>query len=410
MLKTSIKKWFFLAFLLIASLVFALKTSIEVSYFIFWIISSLVVISLVYLLITYFMLNLYIDRRVAAKVEEDDFIEIEALIKNNARLPVVSLLLQDFLPCAEEADKRKSILIDYLRAKSLFNLRYRLLCPLRGRYMLGPFFIYIFDPLGIFFFKKTYYIYSELYVYPRTFNIKKLPPLTKGIVPWFGIQTGRASGDDHDFFGVREYKPEDPIKRIHWFSTAQKSKLIVKQFQQHFFYRATIMFNLKKENNFGSGKESVAEYTIKIAASLSKCLLSQNTSLEIIAHAGEIVHIPFNKGAGHLEDIFKFLAMAQAESRLNLNEIFQEYFSFIPDDSTLLIIMPDRELKYLPSMAHLRNRNIQIIPLILLSDTFLAGGIYKDELEEIHLRIIHLFGTFPIFFSRGVNPEQAFLK
>lgn len=37
-------------------------------------------------------------------------------------------------------------------------------------------------------------------------------------------------GDDHDIYGIREYQPGDPLKKVHWKSTAKTGRLLVKDF------------------------------------------------------------------------------------------------------------------------------------------------------------------------------------
>lgn len=351
-------------------------------------------------------------RRTVSKVEEDDILEIETEIKHNGFLPLFNFVLEDYLSCASSLDSERQrwILLDYLGAKSFLNLKYHCLCPQRGKYEIGPFVVYFFDPCGLFFLKRTYYVYSELYVYPRTFTIRRFPPLAKGILPWFGIETTRASGDEDEFYGVREYKEGDPIKRIHWISTARKNRLIVKQFQRQSFFRATIIFNLGKYKNFGEGKERVAEYIIKIAASLAKYLIERDVSLEIIAHVGEAVHIPFNKGTEHLGNILKFLAVAQAESKVGLSEIFEEFSRRIPNDSNLIVIMLDKDWEYLPNILLLEKRNVSLIPLILISSTFRYSFKKQEVIKDIEIKSSQVFNLNPILFSRGDNLEECFLK
>jgi len=349
-------------------------------------------------------------RRTMAKLEEDDILEIETVIGNNSFLPILNFVLEDHLTCATLKERKKKFLLEYLGPRSTLSLKYRCQCPRRGRYEIGPFSIYLFDPWGLFFFKKSFFLYSELYVYPRTFNIPKFPPLVKGTVPWFGIETSRVSGDEDEFYGIREYKPGDPIKRIHWLSTAKKNKLIVKQFQRQVFFRATIIFNLDKDKNFGEGKESVAEYIIKIAASVAKYFIERNVSLELIAHIGEIAHIPFNKGPEHLEDIFRFLTIAQAESRISLNEVFQEFAPYIPNDSSLIVIMLDEDWEFLPAMLSLKARNISLIPLVLIASSFLYPSEKQKIIEFPEPKSSQAFDFAPIFFSCGDNLGQDFIK
>jgi len=410
MFKIFSKKIIFIFVILAFNLIIGVRTSIDIFYLFFWFLAATLAINFFWVTLEYLGVRLYLERNIVAKIEEDDTVDIEVNIKNNGWVPAVNFVLEDCLTCAAPNETQRLTLIDYLGRRSAVRLRYSSICPKRGRYILGPFRVYFFDPFGLFFFKKTYDVYSELYVYPKTFPIKRFPPLAKGIMPWFGIDTIHTSGDDDEFFGVREYREGDPIKRIHWISSARKNSLIVKQFQRQSYFRATIIFNLEKDKNFGEGKETVAEYIIKIAASVAKYLIDLNVSVEIIAHVGEIVHIPFNKGRDHLEDILKFLSLAQPESRVSICEIFQEHARYIADNSSLIIIMLDKDWEYLPEMLPLGKRNISLIPLIILSSTFIYMPEKRDVITDVRQKVSQLFNFNPIIFSRQDKLEESFLR
>ena len=410
MLKLCLKKWAFVFILIPASLVIGIRTSILFFHLLFWFLAVFVAVNLLWVTIGYFGARLQITRRLAGKIEEGGILEIETSVRNNGFLLFFNLALEDNLACADDGERSKLLLINYLGFKSCANLKYKCCCYLRGKYQIGPVNIFFFDPFGMFFFKKTYPMYSELYVYPETFYIRKFPNLVKGALPWFGIETARVSGDDDEFFGIREYKSGDPIKRIHWPSTARNNKLIVKQFQRQSYSKATIIFSLDKDKNFGYGKEKVAEYIIKIAASIAKYLLSQgiDISLQFIVHSGEIVHIPFNKGDEHLDDVLRFLTTAKAESRVSLAEIFEEFAGDIPSDSTLIALLTDTDWDLLSSLPLLEARNISVIPLVILSYTFLFPFDKQKIVREAGVRIASVVNKKPILFSQGDNLGEIF--
>jgi|GEM_PF-442627 len=413
MFKRCAAKWGFLLLIAAASFIIGFRTSIKFFYFFFGFISCLTVLSLLWISLAVITARISLVRRVSGKVVEDDTLEIETTLVNKTILPLFNVALEEFLSCAPSGEKNRSFLFDYLSPFSARAVKYSCVCPDRGKYTLGPFKVYFFDPLGLFFFARAYPVYSQVYVYPRVFPIYKFPRLAKGVQPWFGINTARSSGDEDEFFGVREYKDGDPIKRIHWASTAKKNRLIVKQFQNQSFYRATVMFNLEKDKDYGQGKQSITEYTVKIAASVCKYLFDSNVSIEVIAHAGEIVHIPFNRGPEHLDDIFKFLSVAMPESGVGLAEIIPEFLSYIPDDTTLIVIATVEDLGYIAQMLPLGKGNISLVPLVLLSSTFLSPSDKlenADILKDVKIHSAGLANFTPVFFTCGVNPQESFLN
>lgn len=408
MFKKFIKKWIMFFLFLGFSLFMSLKTSFVSFSFIFWVLSSVLLFSLILLAMAYFGSKLYFERKITLKIEEDDFLDISLEIKNKNIFPLFDIIIKDYLSCASPSERDRFIKLDQLHFGSVASLKYRCFCPDRGRFVIGPLTVYFFEPLGLFYFKRTYNIFSELYVYPRTFNIHKFPILSKGSLPWFGIETARVSGDDDEFYGVREYKSGDPLKKIHWMATARRNKLIVKQFQRQSFFRATIIFNLQKESNFGEGKERVAEYIIRIVASIAKYLINSGVSVELVFHAGEAAHIPFNKGAEHLDEILKLLTIAQAESRISILELFDTYSRNISEFSTLISVMADKENASLSVMSSLGDRSISLIPIIINTATFMQNYGESMGTKDFIIERSDKANSEPIYIARQDNLEEKF--
>jgi len=408
MYKKFLGKWILFLVLLGFSLFMSLKTPYVVFSFFFWALTSIIIVSFLWLFLVYLFKSLSLERKITLKIEEDDTAELSLMIKNKSFLPVFDIVLEDYLSCAYKHERRRLIMPALLKSNSSRKIIYYCLCPARGRYEIGPLTAYFFDPLGLFYFKQTYPVYAEVYVYPRTFRIRKFPSLNKGITPFIGVETSRVSGDDDEFFGVREYKRGDPLKKIHWMASARKNELIVKEFQRQSFFRATIMFNLEKDENFGEGKESVEEYTIKIVASIAKYLTGLGVSIEVISHAGEVVHIPFNKGEEHLEEILKFLTVAKAESRVTLLELFATFQRDILEDSSLIVVMTDRNKSFLPAMLSLGVRNVSLVPVFLKSGTFIEGDPGQKNSAAEAIDVPGDINLNPVYISRGDNLEEKF--
>ncbi len=409
MLKAFFVKWLVLGFFFISSLLIGLKTTREFFFFFAYFLLSATVVSLAWLLLTYFTAHLQLSRKMISRVIEGDTLEVAVQIDNRSFLPIFNFTLEDKFSCTQPNQEKKSFFVSYLGFKSFCNIKYNYLCFKRGEYKMGPFVVYFFDPLNLFFFKRIYHVYSGVVVYPQIFKIEKFFPLTKSILPWFGIETARSSGDDDEFYGVREYKDGEPVKRIHWISSARQNKLIVKQFQLQSYFGVTIIFNLEKAKNLGEGKESVAEYIIKIAASVAHYLTERGVSIELLAHIGEMVHLPFNKGQEHLENILRVLAVAQAESRISLREVFEEVARYIPNNSSLVAVLSDHDHTDLLRMISLFSRGVSLIPLIVVADTFLPVSDKKKITRQTKIRVSNLVNIHAKFFSQGDNLSEVFI-
>ena len=380
-------------------------------YFWLWGLIVFEIIDIIFLIVQLLQRNkIRLARTAPDSVTEDDLANVEFTVKNVSPLPVYNICIEDSLGAVSK-EKTKKFFLSSIPKKGSRNLTYDIQCAKRGKYILGPIKIYFFDILGMLSFSRRSPVYSTLYVYPRTFAVPTFPPLTKGNLPWFGVETRRVSGDEDEFFGTREYRQGDPIRRIHWLSTARKGQLIVKEFQSFSFYKATVVFVLNKEENEGQGKESVAEYTVRIASSVSKYLLKNNISLEIVAHAGKMFHLPANRGIQYLDETMKFFASVKPESRVRIGELAREFSPAVASDSTLIVITTDKSLDDLSQFLFLGSYNIAIIPILILSSTFREDAIAEDKpmyLQRVSFAAFEKTGLSPFLVSKGDNLERLF--
>ena len=128
-----------------------------------------------------------------------------------------------------------------------------------------------------------------------------------------------------------------------------------------------------------------------------------------MAHIGEIVHLPFNKGQEHLESILKVLAVAQAESRISFREAFEEFARYIPNDSSLVAVMSDEDYTDLPRMLSLYGRGISLIPLIVISDTFVPVLDKQAIIRKTKTKVLNLVNMQAKFFSQGDDLSEIFI-
>lgn len=410
--KVAILKIATLFFLIFFIFLIAWKTGVNLIYFLACFLLCLLTISLLLFLAQFLLGGLHFERSIRNTAFEEDVLNITLSIKNKSPFSKNFLQIGDYFSAGTPNERQKNQLLVSLKGKRSLEVCYSGACFKRGLYKIGPLSVTYSEPLGIFSSTRRYGLYSELLVYPKMFEIRQFPALVKGIVPWFGIDTSRISGDEHEFFGVREYRPGDPIKRIHWPSTARLGSLIVKEFERCAVFKATIIIDLMEEHNIGSGKETTLEYAVKIAASIARYLLEKGSLVQMIAYGEKIQILPFNKGEAHLYDILGLLAAAEAEGSTPMTGVLAEASALITMRSTLILIMPDIEIEALAQAAKLRAKDVSVIPFILLSSTFRSPG-KRDEAELMRLKskqinVLVNLKMKPFFFTQGDNLEEKF--
>ena len=101
----------------------------------------------------------------------------------------------------------------------------------RGAFPIGPTLLTASDPLGLFRVQRRFAAEKTLVVLPMIFPIAQFvaPP---GFLPGGHVIRRKSVDITPHASGVRPYVAGDPMRRIHWPTTARRGELIVKEFEQ----------------------------------------------------------------------------------------------------------------------------------------------------------------------------------
>ncbi len=359
-----------LIILLAICLIISWYTQTILVYFVSAILISILLLSFLFFCLT--LINVDCVRKIPDAAYENEIIKVSVILKSRSIFANYFIYLVDKFPADLTYKHEKKILIPYLPKNKIINWTYEGFCFKRGLYWVGPLTLIGSDPLGLFKKYKIINISSRLTVYPQIFKINYLPPFTKGIVtPRYGTRTSRRSGEYEEFYGIREYRQEDGLRKIHWPSSARHNELIVRHFEQSGVHAITIILDLKRDSNLGFGKETTLEYAVKIAASLSKYFLDQGSVVQLLAYGDKPIMSTLRQDPSHFFTILELLAQVEANSYYSLGRVLTILTPFIPPTSTLVVIRLDNDLEAAKASEQLIYiKNISVIEVQLMSSTF----------------------------------------
>ncbi len=142
-------------------------------------------------------------------------------------------------------------------------------------------------------------------VYPRRFPLPplELPGISKRLHTG-GIALAGAVGDTEEFMSVREYRPGDPLRKIHWAGWARTLKPVVKEFQEEYFVRHALLLD-----TFGGGEEADAfEAAVSLAASFACTIDDQETLLDLMFVGDRAYVFTAGRGLAHSAQMLEILA------------------------------------------------------------------------------------------------------
>jgi uncharacterized protein (DUF58 family) len=119
-----------------------------------------------------------------------------------------------------------------------------------------------------------------------------------------GITLATSVGDSQEFVGLREYRPGDPLQKVHWKSFARTGKPIVKEFQDEFFERHALLLDTSTDR----GEDAVFEEGVSIAASFVLAIDTQECLLDLLFVGSEVHTYTAGRGQMRAEHLLEILA------------------------------------------------------------------------------------------------------
>lgn len=316
------------------------------------------------------------------------------IIDNRSLLPKVWLKVTDKSALMSGTGSK---VITGLSGKKSWNYVAFTLLNKRGWFTLGPTQVESGDIFGLFLFLKTYDTNLRLLVIPYMVDIQFfLAPF--GILPGGHAKQEKTLEVTPYAAGVREYVPGDPLKRIHWPSSARKQLLIVKEFERDPMAEVWIFLDSRKSVHILSDETGLtnvhpiwwvrsrkmfklppdtAEYTISIGASIAKYYISQKREVGLVSAGQSYTVLPAERGERQLGKILETLAVLEPEGDLPLWALVNSQIAQLARGSTVLLITPATDEKILTLTMELIHRGL--IPVLILIDQLSFGGLHRAD-------------------------------
>jgi len=118
-------------------------------------------------------------------------------------------------------------------------------------------------------------------------------------------------GTSQEFYGVREYSPEDGFRCIHWKSSARFGRLMVREFESNTVTSVVVLLDAYRHFVSGPGHWSNLEYQVRAAASICGHLAGLYCNVAFGAGGERCVIMPSRPAAEVQQDILYTLATLQ---------------------------------------------------------------------------------------------------
>jgi uncharacterized protein (DUF58 family) len=160
------------------------------------------------------------------------------------------------------------------------------------------------DPFGLVRGLRRVALPDTLLVLPRRYPV---PPIRLGGTRKFqqgGVALASSVGDSEEFAALRDYRPGDPRRRIHWRSWARVGRPVVREHQDEFFARHALVL----DTFAGAAQGERFEAAVSVAASLACALDTGESLLDLLFVGPRAYSLTVGRGLGHVDQLLEVLA------------------------------------------------------------------------------------------------------
>lgn len=317
----------------------------------------------------------------AGWVAVGDWLEEQFFIQNGSFVPALWIEVED----ESNVPDYSSAIVRSVGGNGKTQWRHSAMCMQRGAYRLGPWSLRTGDPFGIFSMRHSYDQMEEIIIHPPidTHIDIRLPA---------GQSNGRIRSAQRSWKAtinsatVREYRPRDPVRWVHWPTSARRDGLFVREFDLDASGDIWIFLDLQAEIQLGTGMDGTEEHAVLLAASLAVQGLYDLRNVGLATYGVKPQLITAGQGKGQQWRILRALALTKANGETEIGVALADLSKIARRGSAVVVITANGALDWLPALVQLGQNGIDSTVVLLERESFGGQGntaVLQDAIRHL---------------------------
>jgi uncharacterized protein (DUF58 family) len=321
----------------------------------------------------------------STEVPEKKAVLVRVRVRNEG-IELQELLLEDILPHQAGGVDGETRHFTILPPGETFEFDYFLTSP-RGKYEYYSLHALATDPFGFFQNEQLVSATASLLVLPVFYSIRSpliRPRQTRGFA---GAIPARIPGSGTDFFGVRQYQPGDPLRRINWHVAAHSGEeLFSNEYEQERIADVGIILDARKQTDVRAPRTALFEYGVRAAGSLAEAYLKEGHRVGLLIYGNGIERVFPGYGKVQRERITRVLAEARTGENFALETFNFLPVRFFPPKSQIVLVSPlmTEDIRVL---GRIRSHGYEVLVVSPDPVHFEADFYHKDDLSRLAVRL-----------------------
>ena len=182
---------------------------------------------------------------------------------------------------------------------------------------------------------------AAIQVRPEPERFRRLALRPRRTLHSSGSIPARLGGSGTDFWGIREYQPGDPLRRLDWRLTARHPRhLFTKEFEQEEIADIGLIVDARRTTDLRVEGSSLFEHSARAAASLAETFLRQGNRVSLLVYGEPPISVYPGYGKVQLNRILSTLARVVPEDDVSFNSLQFVPIHMFSSHSLIVVISP----------------------------------------------------------------------
>lgn len=216
---------------------------------------------------------------------------------------------------------------------------------------------------------------GEILVIPRRY---KLPPFDlrgPSELKVGGETASTVRGEGGEFMGLREYRPGDSLRKIHWKAWARTGQPIVKEFEEIRFPRYGLVLDTSLDE---SGPE-LFEEAVSVAASFVSTMEREQCLLDLMFVREEPEVFTAGRGVARVDRLMEVLARVEGSDEKGYHSLERLILKYAAEMTACVVVLSGWSAERVEFLAGLRRAGLSLqvyaIGLGQVPDSEALGGV-----------------------------------
>ncbi len=202
-----------------------------------------------------------------------------------------------------------------------------------------------------------------------------------------GINFASSIGNCDEFMSLRQYRPGDPLRNVHWRSFAKTNELVIKEFEDEHFVRHALIF----DTFLNSGNETLFEAGVSTASSYISSMQDYESILDLMFVGNQIYSFSSGRGLAQSEKMLEILACVESCENKTILELLPVLESNIKKFSGSICIFLDWEQGHKKIYQMFKQALIPIFIIVLTQNKLKMEEIIFQDMNNSRadIKVIH---------------------